>query len=312
MPNKTIEEIASDGQTTEDQVYRERIVRELLYKQAGNLSVGTQIVDETPFNTLDVKFSFPSEMSATYPVAQDSTDSRERITWEDFEMTLQRGQSRYFIADSAKLRGVDNLQLQMTQDRSGEAMARRKDENILGTLANGAYSENEDVAANPWNSDDADIVNELHTMWTDILTNAPVNNVDIENFAVVLPIEVWTEINALELINNVQQQVSEYLGQTYGFSIFPTKVGMHDDDSIDLQDTAMMMIPGDDTAIHGVLSEDAASEAGVPLVEQERQQGKGEEYLVSQWFDTQVLEHESTGDGESPRISVRTGVNQNA
>lgn len=310
MANDSIEDIAApDGQTTEDEVYRQRIVRELLYKQAGNLSVGTELVGETNFDTLDVKFSFPSEMSASYPVAQDSTDSRQRITWEDFEMTLRRGQSRYFIADSAKLRGVDDIQTQMTQERSGEAMARRKDENILGTLADGAYSENEDSVETSWTSDDADIVDGLHQMWTDILTNAPINNVDIENFAVVLPIEVWTETNALELINNVQQQVQDYLGQTYGFSIWPTKVGMHPDDNVDLQDTAIMMIPGDDTAIHGVLSDSAANEAGVPLVEQERQTGKGEEYMVSQWFNTRVLEHEASGAGESPRISVRTGVN---
>lgn len=308
MANDSIEEIAADGQTTEDQVYRKQIVRELLYKQAGNLSVGTQIVGETMFDTLDVKFSYPSEMSAEYPVGQDADASNDRITWQDFDMTLRRGQSRYFIADSAKLRGVDQIQTEMTQDRSGEAMARRKDENILGTLADGAYTENDEDVTNPWTDDNVDVVDELHAMWTDILTNAPINNTDIENFAVVLPIEVWTEINALELINNVQQQIQDYLGQTYGFSIYPTKVGMHEDDQIDLQDTAIMMIPGDDTAIHGVLSEDAANDAGVPLVEEERQQGKGEQYTVSQWFNTKVLEHESSGGDTTPRIATRTSI----
>lgn len=314
MANNSIHEIADDGQTTEDQVYRKQIVRELLYRQAGNLSVGTQVVGNTTFDTLDVQFNYPGEMSADYPVDQDSTGNRQRISWENFDMTLQRGQSRYFIADSAKLRGVDNMQFEMTQQRSAEAMARRKDENILGTLSNGAPSSNDESlpAGNEWDQDDVDIVDELHSMWTDILVNAPINNANISNFAVVLPIEIWAEINQVELINNVQQQIKDYLGTTFGFSMYPTKLGLHDDDQIDLQDTAIMMIPGQETALHGILSDSAADEAGVPLVEQERQTGKGDEYLVNQWFNTAVMEHESATSDTTPRIATRTNVNSNA
>jgi hypothetical protein len=309
MANDSIHQIAAgEGESTEDQVYRKQIVRELLYRQAGNLSVGNQIVGNTTFDTLDVQFNFPGEMSAEYPVAQDSSTSRQRITWEEFDMTLRRGQTRYFIADSAKLRGVDDMQFEMTQERAGEAMARRKDENILGTLADGATSENTDSTAD-WTQDSTDVVDQMHDMWTDILVNAPINNMNISNFSVVLPVEVWAETNQVELINNVQQQLQEYLGQTFGFSIYPTKLGMHEDDQVDMQDTAFMMIPGQETAIHGVLSEDAANAEGVPLVEEERQTGKGDEYVVNQWFNTSVMEHESGGADETPRIAVRNGVN---
>lgn len=309
MANEDIHQIAADGQSTEDHIYRKQIVRELLYRQAGNLSVGTQIVGNTEFDTLDVQFNFPGEMSAEYPVAQDSSSSRNRITWEEFDMTLRRGQTRYFIADSAKLRGVDDLQFEMTQERAGEAMARRKDENILGTLKDGATAENTDSNAPDWTADSTDIVSELHNMWTDILVNAPINNMNINNFAVVMPVEVWAETNQVELINNVQQQLQEYLGQTFGFSMFPTKLGLHEDDKVNMQDTSFMMIPGQETALHGILSESAASAEGVPLVEEERQTGKGDEYVVNQWFNTQVMEHESGGADETPRIAVREGVN---
>lgn len=314
MANNSIEEIAApDGQTTEDDVLKKQVVREILYKQAGNLSVGTQIVGTDEFDVLDVQFNYPGEMSAEYPVAQDSTTNRQRITWNEFDMSLRRGQSRYFITDSAKLRGVGDLQQNFTQRRSGEAMARRKDENILGTLADGAFSENTQSysAGGEWDNDDVDVVDRLHGMWTDILVNAPINNANVNEMAVVLPIEIWSELNQVELINNVQQQLKDYLGQTFGFSLYPTKVGMKEDDQIDLQDTVTMMIPGQDTALHGVLSEDAADDAGVPLVEEERVTGTGEEYLVNQWFNTTILEHESGSGGTSPRIATRTNVNSN-
>ncbi|QLG30170.1 hypothetical protein HUG10_21520 (plasmid) [Halorarum halophilum] len=313
MANDTIENIASFGETTEDDVLRREVVRELLYKQAGNLSVGTQLVDTTTFNMLDVKFDYPGEMSAEYPVAQDTTVDRQKITWNEFDMSLQQGEGRYFIADSAKLRGMGDLQQRFTQQRQGEALARRKDENILETLLGGAPSSNDDTQAggDEWDTANADIVEEMTGMWTDILTNAPINNANIGNFSVVLPIEIWAELNQVELINNVQQQLREYLGSTFGFSIYPTKLGLHEDDQVNLQDEAIMMIPGDETAIHGVLSDEAANSAGVPLVEQERIAGRGEEYIVSQWFNTAIVEHEGAGSGESPRIAVRRNINSN-
>lgn len=310
MPNESIYQIAA-GETTEDQVYRMQVLRELLYKQSGNLSVGTQVVDETTFDVLDVQFSHPGEMTADYPVQQDAVTNRQRIDWQEFDMSLQRGQTRYFMADSAKLRGVGNIQQDRSQRRAAEAMARRKDENILETLNDGATAENTDTAANAWNSDNADVVEYLYEMWTDILTTAPINNANINNFAVLMPIEIWTELNQVELINNVQQQIRNYLGQTFGFSMYPTKLGYNDDDQFDHRDTVTMLIPGDETAIHGVLSEDAASSAGVPLVEEERVTGRGEEYMISQWFNTSILEHESGSSGESPRIAVRNDVNTN-
>lgn len=311
MANEPIERIAGDGEATEDDVLRQDVVRELLYKQAGNLSVGAQLIDTTMFDVLDVKFEYPGEMSAQYPVAQDTSVDRQKITWNEFDMSLQQGEGRYFIADSAKLRGMGNMQQQFTQQRQGEALARRKDENILGTLRGGAPSDQDDSVSDEWDTSNADIVEDLREMWTQILTNAPINNANVNNFAVVLPIEIWTELNAIELIGNVQQQLKDYLGSTFGFNIYPTKLGLHDDDQVDLQDDAIMMIPGDQTAMHGVLSEDAANASGVPLVEEERIAGRGDEYVVSQWFNTAIVEHEGTGANESPRIATRTGINSN-
>lgn len=309
--NQSIYHMADDqGMTTSDQVIKKDIIRRLMYTQANNLSVGTQIVGTETIDSLDIEFEYPGEMSAQYPVAMDSVTERERISWNRFEMSLEQGQSRYFMTDSAKLRGVSNLQQRMTSRRSGEALARRKDENIIGTIKDAAISENEEAIPNgeEWDQDTTDLVEEFRQMWEEILVNAPLSNLDVRNFSVVLPVRIWTQLNTLELINNVQQQMKDYLGQTFGFSLWPTKLGMHEDDKVDLQNTAIMIIPGSETAIHGQLSTSAASSAGVPLVETERAFGKGEDYLVKQWFNTGIMEHESAEAGKTPRVSVRTNV----
>lgn len=332
MANEDLEQIMAArmnrGDTTRDEVLKEELVRQLLYTESGSLSVGTEVIGTQTMTNRSVEFAYPGEMSAEYPVSMDTQADRQRIDWSEFSIRLHRANVRYGISDGAKLEGMGETQMDRTRRRASEALARRKDENILGTLAGGAFSENE-ASDDPWDLDPSnggrDMVDALWEMWKDIVVNAPVNTMDTFDMAVILPAEVYVEINKLEMINNIQQRMRDYLGQAFGFSIYPTKLGMHDDDQPEKydgpgtsdhsnyapQDTAIMLQAGSDTALHGELSAQTAAARNVPLVEQERQFGKGEQFIVSQWFNTAVMEHESGEAGKSPRISVRTNVNSN-
>lgn len=331
MANDDLETIMANkmnhGDTTRDQVLKEELIRQLLYTESGSLSVGTEIIGSQTMDQRGVEFAYPGEMSAEYPVEMDTQSGRQRLEWSEFSIKLHRANVRYGISDGAKLEGMGEVQMDRTRRRASEALARRKDENILGTLAGGAFSENEGTH-DPWNLDESnggmDMVDAIWQMWKDIVVNAPVNSMDTFDMALILPAEVYVEINKLEMINNIQQRMRDYLGQAFGFQIYPTKLGFHDDDQPEKydgpstttnyvpQDTAIMLQAGSDTALHGELSASTAAARNVPLVEQERQFGKGEQYVVSQWFNTAVMEHETGESGKSPRISVRTGVNTNA
>jgi hypothetical protein len=317
--NAGIEEIAANenmnyGETNRDQVLKEEVLRQVLYTEAGQLTVGTNVIGTDQLSSLSVDFTYPGEASAEYPVDHDATTERQRITWSEFSMKLYQAQTRYAITDGAKLEGMSDMQMPRTRRRASEALARRKDENILKTLEEGAVSENTESlpSGDEWDQDNVDIVDELWDMWTDILVNAPLNSMDVSNFAVILPVEIWAQLNQTELINNVQQRLRDYLGQTFGFEMYPTKMGMHDDHNANLQDTAIMMVPGGDTAVHATLDPQVASNAGVPLTEQRRNFARGEEWLVKQWFNTKVFSHESGEDDVSPRISVRQNINSNS
>ena len=164
------------------------------------------------------------------------------------------------------------------------------------------------------------MIDDLWEMWEEILVNTPLETVETGTLRVVLPIRVYTQLNRLKLINNIQQRTEDYLNQTFDFDFIPTRMHHHEDyqmpdtyDGADIADTAMMVMTGENTAVHGELSEEAASAAGVPLTEgPNREFGLGEDYLITQWFNTGIMEHETGVEGETPRISIRHGVNYHA
>lgn len=316
--NKSIQEIAANenmnyGETTRDQVLKEEVLRQIMYTESEQLSVGTEVVGTRQLQNRTIDFSYPGEASAEYPVDHDASTERQRITWNEFSMKLYQGQTRYMITDGARLDQSEDIQMDRTRRRGAEALQRRKDENILATLHNGSVSETHEQlpSGNEWNQDNVDIVDELWAMWKEILVNAPLTSMDVNNFSLILPVEIWAELNQTELINNVQQRLRDYLGQTFGFSMFPTKMGMHKDHRYNLQDSAIMLIPGEETAIHGVLDPSTARARGVPLTENERKFARGEEWLIKQWFNTKVFEHESGAADASPRIATRDNINKN-
>lgn len=329
MSNANIEQLIAAstggvGDNTRDEVLKREILRQIITTEADSLSVGTQVVGTQQMDRRSVEFTYPEHTTAEYPVSMDTNTDRQYIEWSDFKIRLKRGQTRYFMSDGAKLEGMGDVHAERMRQRASEALARRKDENILGTLANGAFSENTDSVSNAWDTTDGEIIDDLWAMWRDVVINSPLNSMDIQNMSVVLPAEIYAEVNKLELINQVQQRVRDYLGQAFNFTLYPHKIGldeapMHVDDRFDeqypdtdLRDMAVMVLPGSDTAIHGELSPEVAASAGVPLVEQQREFGKGEDYLISEWFNTAILEHESGSGGETPRIATRTAVNSNA
>lgn len=314
----------SVGDHTRDEVLKPEIVREIIYAQSGTLSVGTEIIPTRQMSQKEIRYDYPGSTTAEYPVAPDTLADRQRFSWKSFGMELQRGQTRYFISDDAKLSGMADTQAQRAATEASRALARRKDENILGTLVNGAYSENDfGNASEAWNlgtdSSVNTMIDDLWKMWEGILVNSPTDTMDVLNMSVVLPDEVYTQLRRTKVINNIQQRVDNYLDQAFNFNFYPVNIGRHSDSQmqdqygVNMLDTCLMVLEGEDTAIHGELSPSAASSAGVPLTEgPNREFGMGEDYLITQWFNTGIMEHETASEGETPRVAVTTGVNTNA
>lgn len=296
--------MADHGHITTDSTIRKELIRKMIYHQANLISVGTKVVPTVELDVLAAKFNYPSDLTATYPVGDTAVSKRATISWSEFKVDLQKGQVHYFIDDSAKLRNVSGTQNSIMSRKAAEALAKTKDDEILGVIYGGAGSS---VASSGlWSSASTDIESDIITAWNKILIESNVTEEELMSNGVhlIVPVAAFGNINKLHLIGNVQQTLKNYLKTSYNVTILPTRsTALGSSSSTD----ALMMVPGGLTAQHAVLSNSAASAAGVPLIESERVLGSGNDYLITQWFRSVVIE-DGSATGQTDRIVKITSV----
>lgn len=281
------------GETTSDEVLKRRVLREVIYKQSNLISVGTNIIPEREFGVMDVDFGFPSELEGEYPVGENSIVDREKMTWQEFDLSLEQAEVRYMITDMAKVRGQGQFQNEWSARRAAEAIAKKKDWNIINTLLGGAPTDNVSTldrgADEGWDQSGSP-ENDIVETWGNIFQNSNVNEEDAERSHVVVPSGVYAILNKLQMIQNTQQRLRDYIEGSFGVSI-------HFSRFLDDTGDALVVVGGEQTAIHGVYD---GSE--IDLVEEQREMGRGDDRLIRQFFNTAVVEDEGL-DGESYRIA---------
>ena len=280
------------GEATSDEVLKREILREVIYKEASLLSVGTKVVPERSFDVLDVKWHYPGELSAEYPVPEGAEVEGQVIEWNEFTMILKRAEVKVGMTDESKLRQLDNYQMEFSRRRATEALAKAKDENILSALKNGAGGSKTLAGGSEWDSGggapEDDIVDAIEY----IFSNSNIMDTEIKNIAVIVPAGVWGELLKLQSINNIQQSLKDYFEKSYGIKFYPTRY---------YTDEAVVLVAGSEqTAIHGVLRTNK-----IPLVEEERK-GTATIYTVRQYFATAIVP--DNDDGTSNRIYLINNV----
>lgn len=298
MPNKTLEEIIQDtnapgatGETTTDDVLKREVIREVVYKQSDHIAVGTNILPERSFNDLDVQFAFPSEIDAEYPVGENSVVDRSKVQWQEMDMSLLQAEARFMITDMARLRGQGQVQNETSTRRAAEALAEIKDNNILDTLAAGAPTNNvitlDRASDEGWDQSNGDPENDINKTWNNVFAHSNVNENDLTRSHLVVPADVFSVLNSLQLINNVQQNLRDYIEGSLGLNIWFSR---------HLSTDAVFAVGGEQTGIHGVLETDE-----IPLVEEQREFGRGRDFLTKQFFNTGIMEDDGL-DQQSYRI----------
>ena len=151
------------GQQYASTAIKKDLIRKIIYHQADLISVGTKVVGTSQLDNLDLKFEYPSSMTAEYPVGESGVSKRQTIQWSEFKSALQKGQVHYAITDSAKLRSLSGTQNAIMARRASEALAKAIDEEILDVIHAGA---GESVAAGGyWSSASTDIENDVVSAW---------------------------------------------------------------------------------------------------------------------------------------------------
>jgi hypothetical protein len=284
--------MVSYGQTIADTNVKATIIKKVVYVQSDLISVGTKVIPTMNLDVLDVNFIYPSSMTGKYPVADDARASREKITWSTYALELKKAQVPYFITDSAKLRSVQGVQNTINARRAAEALAVLKDDDIIDVLDGGAGTTN--TAGAYWDSESGDPESDIADAYGKLLSESNASMADLTSLALIVPAAVAGQLMKLTLIGNVQQSIASYIKGTYGIEVYPTR-------STQLTTASLLFVKGGSTANHGVLSDAAARAAGVPLVEHERVIGSGDDYLISQWFKTVIVE-DGSATGQTDRI----------
>lgn len=295
--------MANYGQQMPEANIKKDLIRKILYYNADLLSIGTKVSPTMQLADLDIKFDYPSDLSGQYPVADDAIGAREKVTWNQFSLALKKAHIHYFITDSAKLRNVAGTQNVINARKGAEALAKLKDEEILERIYAGAGATS--VAASAvWTGSSADPEVDVMSAWTNVLHESNVTREELKKLALLVPTEAMAYINKLTLIGNVQRTVQDYLKTAYGITVYPTR---SEQLGASASTDAILMVEGDMTSRHGVLSARAAAASGVPLVEKVRVEGSGDDYLVTQWFRTVIMD-DASGTNTTYRICKITDV----
>ena len=298
--------------TTSDIVIARDIEREVLYRRAKLLAVGTKMLPVREYGVLDVKYQFPSDLRGKYPVSEGAMADLEGIVWTDFNVSMEKAQVHYDITDEAKGRQLEQYQMQTGRRKAAEALAELLDHHIIDMIIAGAASANDVTveSGDEWDSGNASVNIEKNVVDAVnlILSNSRVTLEDITNVNMAVPAPVWGALKRLNLIGNVQQSFMTYFSSALGLNIWPTRYT----DTITGEPTGIS-----DDAFVAVMSEDAGIVGhfnpppgiGIPLAEVWREHGVGERHLFTEWFKCKIQPLSKTVE-TSPYIAKILNVSE--
>jgi len=281
------------GETTSDDVIKAEVIKNVVYKAADLLSAGLKLVPSKNFGALDVANFFPSNFEAgSWPMKPGGSAGSQKINFTEWNSTLYKSEVKYVIVDEAKLRELANYQSEFSAKKAAEVLAIDKDHCIIDEIYTHAHASNLVTVApgNEWNSGaaTADPEGDIVTAWGNIYANSNATDEEMKNCRLLVPALAAPALMKLVLIGNVQQTISDYLNKTFKIEVVPTRY-YSAAGTTGIQDDAIFELFSENTGIHEVLETNK-----IPLVENSRLKGVGEEYIIRQFFNTKVMPESAT------------------
>jgi hypothetical protein len=275
----------SYGEITSAEVLRANIAKEVMWKDSDLMAIGTQILPPVSWPTLEAQWAFPLEVDGEFPVPEGAIASRKRVDWVHFGAIMEMSEFRWMITDFARARQLANYTENAMMRRGAEYFAECQDGQIIDALYAGAGATDVTVTSgNEWdtNAATADIEQDIMDAWGYIVDESNIKLNEMRNVCIVYPAKVDAKLRGLSMINNIQQSLMQYLGNSFGFSFYPTR-DYHETSALGIQDDALMIVKGEKTGIHGVYSG-----GDIPMSEVERVFGRGTDYLAKKLFFTKI------------------------
>jgi len=296
MTKPTLDEIVHKMKlqtTTESDVLRVEVLREIIYKKAEKMLVFGKVIPTVNMPQPDIRFEYPSTISVVGPIAPEAKAPTDVITWTKVDVSLyDKYEGRFVITDMAKaVEWKRQEQFRRGVQRLAEDMAQKEDAEIAAAVD--AAAGDTVAVSTAWNASGADPAADMASAIKKILAAPDITIDDMKNIYFILPVDAYAEIMKLTEINNIRTSLLQWMNQTYGVKFLPTKT---------LTDTGYAIIGGQDTGRHYVWKP-----PDIPLVEQGREEGVGDFYVVRRFFKTYIIPDDASVT-TTKRICKLTGL----
>jgi hypothetical protein len=300
MPQTVAQFASATGVSTTVDSIQADVLRAIMYKRTNLIETGTKLLPTLYLGDLEKQFEVPNEMLATYPVARAGVVvGSEKVTWYQFNLSLEQAQVLFMISDDATLRDMGGWQKKASIKRAATALAKAEDDEIIDAIEAGEYTSNTVTVASgaEWDAAgvDTDIEQNIVDAWGNIFANSNVIEQEMNNINLLVPAAVFAELLKLKLLGNAAMALRKYLKNEFSLGIYPSR-------HTSLTDDAYLLLNGEDTGVHGVLRTNK-----IPLVESERRIGTGNAWLTRKYFKTKITPYAS-GQTTSDRIAKITNV----
>jgi len=294
----------ASGQMTSDVVRKNTVVERAIWRKADFLSQGTKMMPVKTSSVLDIAASFPSNLIGNYPLAPGAKVQVERVSWTPYGYTLYKFEARWEITGEAKIRQKDTEDQAAAMRKVATALAFWKDKDIIDKIISGEYTTSlvTVAAGDEWDSGNptADPEGDIVDAWNALISGGYSNMEEISKINLLVPANVYGQLNKLMLIGNVQQRLRDYIKGNYSIEILPTLYTdqiTHPPGSIytlagspaGISDDAYMVVYGEDTGEHSVLST-----TKVPMTGHTVKDTGDEEWFSRQFFGTKIQPNSSS------------------
>jgi len=312
LKSYTKEDIAKLGEATFDEVVQLTIIREKIYQDSSLMSVGEQVSVVKALDRLESQIFSPTDdaIEHTYPLPPESVAPSQRakpVTYNVKSVSLDLGETRYFISDEAKIRGAAEWLIQDSAARAAEHIAESKDKHIINNWDTLVTAGNTITAGGPWDAASATPEDDVASAVAAIIENSNVSTAQINRpdaFALVLPAAAFVGVTKLKLIRNITQPIQDFLSTEYKVKIMLSRKPQVE--STWPVSTSAYVVPIKDSGIGFLGTWDGGGI--VPAQERVRVAGRGEDIITKQWYKWTSIPYPFSAATTNTKVARIDGV----
>lgn len=292
MTNQTLEQIltveAAAGPFGTSDAVLEQTLRDFIQTQSSLIAVGTQVVGVRRVPWLDFTWYTGAEGTFTYPLADNAVTDPTHIGTENYTVRLKKGQGRCIFLDSTLLRGESFENMDRQQLAIVRNMADVIDDLILEALIAGAGQTETISGGAEWDTSSADAEKNILNAMDKIFQNGKVSG--NEPLALIVPAKYRSVLLDTTLYGNVVESLEDHLKRQANLTVYYSRNSR-------LADTALLMVPGSETAEFFQYNGDGFQETELTRIP-----GVGFDWMLTGYMGCVIHEHQ---DGASSGTSNR-------